>query len=37
MPISKEPGKYGNLRVKYEMAFPQNLSDAQRQALKQAL
>ncbi|KAF4687490.1 hypothetical protein FOZ60_003856 [Perkinsus olseni] len=34
MPISKEPGKFGNLIVTFDVEFPDNLSRAQMEALK---
>ena len=37
MPLSKEPTKRGNLRVKFEVTFPQSLTDAQKALLRQAL
>jgi DnaJ-class molecular chaperone len=37
MPISKEPGKRGNLVVSIEAAFPRSLTAAQKAALKEAL
>ncbi|KIY93364.1 putative DnaJ subfamily B member 4, partial [Monoraphidium neglectum] len=37
MPISKQPGKKGNLVVSIEAAFPKGLTAAQKAALKQAL
>ena len=37
MPISKTPGSKGNLRIKFEVLFPRQLSDAQKEVLRQAL
>ncbi|KAJ1704531.1 hypothetical protein LUZ63_004310 [Rhynchospora breviuscula] len=37
MPISKDPGKKGNLRIKCEVAFPEKLTDQQRESLRQIL
>ncbi|EER08316.1 heat shock 40 kDa protein, putative, partial [Perkinsus marinus ATCC 50983] len=37
MPISKEPGKFGNLIVCFEVEFPENLNRAQMEALKYIL
>ncbi len=37
MPITKQPGQKGNLRIKFHIAFPRVLSDQQRGALQQLL
>lgn len=37
MPITKQAGTKGNLRIKFEVLFPRQLSDAQKEALRQAL
>lgn len=37
MPIAKEPGKKGNLRVKFDVKFPTQLSAEQRLNIKKAL
>ena len=37
MPISKEPGKRGNLRVTFDIKFPTHLSDKQKGLLRDAL
>ena len=37
MPIAKEPGKKGNLKVKFEIKFPTTLSAEQRASLKKVL
>lgn len=37
MPIAKEPGKKGNLRVKFDVKFPTNLSLEQRANIKKIL
>lgn len=37
MPLSKDPSKRGNLRVRFEVAFPASLTDAQKALLRQAL
>ncbi|XP_010254209.1 PREDICTED: dnaJ homolog subfamily B member 1-like isoform X1 [Nelumbo nucifera] len=37
MPITKEPGKKGNLRIKFEVRFPTRLSSEQRAGLKRIL
>lgn len=37
MPISKEAGKFGDLRVKFDVSFPSQLSDDQKQRLKEIL
>ncbi|KAF4657369.1 hypothetical protein FOL47_008466 [Perkinsus chesapeaki] len=37
MPISKQPGKFGNLIVVFDVDFPDNLTGAQMEALKNLL
>ena len=37
MPIAKEPGNRGDLRVKFEVKFPTKLTPEQRAGLKRAL
>ena len=37
MPISKEPGNKGNLRIKFEVKFPTKLTSEQRAGLRRAL
>lgn len=37
MPISKEPGKKGNMVVSLEVAFPKHLSDKQKEVLRETL
>ncbi|GFY88401.1 DNAJ heat shock family protein [Actinidia rufa] len=37
MPISKEPGKKGNLRIKFNVKFPSRLSEEQKANLKKVL
>lgn len=37
MPITKEPGKKGNLRVKFDVKFPTQLSTEQRVSIKKVL
>ena len=37
MPISKEPGKKGNLRIKFDVKFPSRLSAEQKADLKRVL
>ncbi|XP_051119153.1 uncharacterized protein LOC127243267 [Andrographis paniculata] len=37
MPISKEPSKYGNLKIIFDVKFPEKLAPDQRAALKEAL
>ena len=37
MPISKEPGKKGNLRIKFNVKFPSRLSKEQKANLKKVL
>ncbi|KAG0490647.1 hypothetical protein HPP92_007510 [Vanilla planifolia] len=37
MPIAKEPGRKGNLRIKFEVKFPSNLTADQQSALKHVL
>lgn len=37
MPISKEPGKKGKLKVKFDVKFPSRLSEDQKSALKKVL
>lgn len=36
MPVSKSPGAYGDLRVKFEVVFPKALTDAQKEAIRKA-
>jgi DnaJ homolog subfamily B member 4 len=37
MPISKDPKKKGNLRIKFEVVFPGKLTDEQRESIRQIL
>lgn len=37
MPISKEPGKKGNLRIKFDIKFPSRLSSEQKSELRRVL
>jgi len=37
MPISKEPGKKGNLRIKFDVAFPSRLTTQQKSGLRRIL
>ncbi|KAK8970847.1 hypothetical protein KSP40_PGU010873 [Platanthera guangdongensis] len=37
MPIAKEPGRKGNLRIKFEVKFPARLTPDQQSALKRIL
>ncbi len=37
MPITKQPGSYGNLMVHFEVRFPRELSDAAKQQLREVL
>jgi DnaJ family protein B protein 4 len=37
MPISKEPGKKGNLRIKFDVKFPSSLTEEQKFDLKRVL
>lgn len=37
MPISKSPGSYGNLIIKFEVAFPRTLSRDQKAQLRALL
>ena len=37
MPITKQPGAFGNLIIKFDVRFPLSLSDAQKSALRAAL
>lgn len=37
MPISKEQGKFGDLKVKFNVSFPTQLSDDQKKQLKAIL
>ncbi|CAI0444714.1 unnamed protein product [Linum tenue] len=37
MPIAKEPGNRGDLRIKFEVKFPTKLTTEQRAGLKRAL
>ncbi|OIT05705.1 PREDICTED: dnaJ homolog subfamily B member 1-like [Nicotiana attenuata] len=37
MPISKEPGKRGNLRIKFEVKFPSRLSSDQKSDIRRVL
>lgn len=37
MPISKDPGKFGNLRLKFEVLFPSQLNDLQKEKLREIL
>ncbi|GMI92838.1 hypothetical protein like AT5G25530 [Hibiscus trionum] len=37
MPIAKEPGNWGDLKIKFEVKFPTNLTPEQREGLKRAL
>uniref|UniRef100_A0A7S0RM28 J domain-containing protein n=1 Tax=Chlamydomonas leiostraca TaxID=1034604 RepID=A0A7S0RM28_9CHLO len=37
MPVAKQPGSFGNLLVKFEVAFPRSLTDEQKRAVRAAL
>lgn len=37
MPIAKEPGKKGNLRIKFDVKFPSRLTTEQRAAIRRIL
>lgn len=37
MPIAKEPGKKGNLRIKFEVKFPSRLTAEQKSSLRRVL
>ena len=37
MPLSKAPGQKGNLVIKFEVAFPRQLSAAQKEQVRAAL
>ena len=37
MPSSRVPGQYGDLRITFEIIFPQSLSDQQKQDLRRIL
>ena len=37
MPISKDQGKVGDLRVKFDIVFPSKLSDDQKKQLKEIM
>ncbi|THG12460.1 hypothetical protein TEA_011612 [Camellia sinensis var. sinensis] len=37
MPMSKEPGKKGNLRIKFDVKFPTSLAEEQKSDLKRVL
>lgn len=37
MPIAKEPGARGNLRLKFDILFPRHLSDLQKEKLREIL
>jgi DnaJ-class molecular chaperone len=37
MPISKHPGTFGNLLVKFDIVFPRQLTDAQKEAICKVL
>ena len=37
MPISKEPGKNGNLRIKFDIKFPSRLTSEQKSELRRVL
>eukprot|EP00897_Mesotaenium_endlicherianum_P004302 jgi/Mesen1/38/ME1089229C05695 len=37
MPIAKEPGKRGNLRLKFDVKFPPRLTQEQKAGIKQVL
>jgi DnaJ family protein B protein 4 len=37
MPIAKEPGKRGNLRIKFDIKFPTRLSDEQKSGIRKLL
>ncbi|PSC70447.1 dnaJ-like protein subfamily B member 1-like [Micractinium conductrix] len=37
MPLTKHPGQKGNLRLRFEVIFPRQLSDQQKAALRQVL
>ena len=37
MPVTKEPGTFGNLVVKFDVRFPRTLSESAKAALRTAL
>jgi DnaJ-class molecular chaperone len=37
MPISKSPGSFGDLRIRFEPVFPRQLSEPQKSQLRQIL
>lgn len=37
MPLPKEPGRYGDLLVKFQIAFPASLDERQKDLVKDAL
>ena len=37
MPITKAPGQYGDLIIKFDIAFPRSLTDQQKSLVQQAL
>jgi DnaJ family protein B protein 4 len=37
MPIAKEPGKRGNLRIKFDIKFPTRLSNEQKSGIRKLL
>jgi DnaJ homolog subfamily B member 4 len=37
MPVSKQPGTFGDLKIKFNILFPTKLSDDQKKALKSIL
>lgn len=37
MPVSKQPGNYGDLRIRFEPVFPRSLNDIQKSQLRQLL
>lgn len=34
MPVSKQPGRRGNLLIKFDVAFPRSLSSSQKEQLR---
>ncbi|KAG2429680.1 hypothetical protein HYH02_014018 [Chlamydomonas schloesseri] len=37
MPVTKEPGAFGNMVLKFDVKFPRELSDATKQQLRSIL
>lgn len=37
MPVSKQPGQKGNLVIKFDVAFPRQLSSSQKEQLRSLL